>query len=648
MADSTQVPVKLLTAWLLLLAGPTAFLRSQEGDRASKIYADSSKSVFLLLVKSDAGQIVAQGTGFVVADGKIVTNEHVVREGHVYIDLGAAKLPTTVEQVDAFNDLAVLTASAELSAKPLVLASGLPAPGAAVYAIGNPAGLERSISTGVVSGIRKFDGRELIQVTTPISPGSSGGPIFNSRGEVVGVAVGILQEGQNLNFAVPATLIQKLLRGEVATNSDVPTLLEKAEALKSARNQHEYSQEPDSDWQKIDRQIDSTLQSAIEQAGNDGNLLLSIAKEATDQNTDLAISAAERALRSSPSVDGNLILAKVLNVKGFFANDAEKQPLFDRAEKAARTALRLSKKPTPEVCYQLADVLEDRTSYAEAEENFHRAFDLSKPEGDTQIHVNSIRGMIRTTYSLGKPNESDIWFKALVNTGKANAWDWQNQGSRLDKLEKYHEAGQSYQQAALLGGAWTNWCEAAWSFLSASTDDSDLVLSVARRCISEGTGKADSEQRLSRAHRQIASILNDRGVYQEALSHAREATVIDPSDAWAFDNQAVALMGLRRFQEAINASTQAIRLSDGKFAGMHFHLGSAYFEVENWEFARQSYEKVAELNPKSDASAYNVALCFQHLRLYLDSAHWYEEVLRRNPDRTDKADILKSISILRQ
>jgi tetratricopeptide (TPR) repeat protein len=132
------------------------------------------------------------------------------------------------------------------------------------------------------------------------------------------------------------------------------------------------------------------------------------------------------------------------------------------------------------------------------------------------------------------------------------------------------------------------------------------------------------------------------------LSHAKEASAINSEYASAYNQQAVALLGLRRNQEAINAAKQAIRLSDGKYGIMHFHLGSAYFETENWPFARQSFEKAAELMPDSDAAAYNVALCLQRLSIYLDAAHWYEEALRRNPNRTDKQDILKLISKLRQ
>jgi tetratricopeptide (TPR) repeat protein len=138
------------------------------------------------------------------------------------------------------------------------------------------------------------------------------------------------------------------------------------------------------------------------------------------------------------------------------------------------------------------------------------------------------------------------------------------------------------------------------------------------------------------------------GVYEEALSQAKESTVLAPEDPWAYDSEAVALIGLRRFQEAINAAKQAVRLSDGKYGLMHFHLGYAYFEIENLEFARQSYEKAAELMPKEDASAYNVALCYQRLGFSLDAARWYEEALRRNPNRTDRQEVLNRIAALRR
>ena len=106
---------------------------------------------------------------------------------------------------------------------------------------------------------------------------------------------------------------------------------------------------------------------------------------------------------------------------------------------------------------------------------------------------------------------------------------------------------------------------------------------------------------------------------------------MDPQNAFYQDTLADSLYGLRRFQEAINASKQAIRLSDGKYAWMHFTLGNSYFDIENWELARQSYEKASQLDPKDDAATYNVAVCLARLGLFKDAADWYEETLRRNP-----------------
>lgn len=78
--------------------------------------------------------------------------------------------------------------------------------------IGNPEGLEGSLSTGIVSGVRTFESDSWLQITAPISPGSSGGPVLNSSGEVIGVAVATFKEGQNLNFAVPTRYLKALMR----------------------------------------------------------------------------------------------------------------------------------------------------------------------------------------------------------------------------------------------------------------------------------------------------------------------------------------------------------------------------------------------------------------------------------------------------
>src|SRR5690606_26419168 len=80
-----------------------------------------------------------------------------------------------------------------------------------IYVMGNPMGLEGTFSDGLVSAKRTLVGVALIQISAPISPGSSGGPVLNARGQAVGVATLMMSEGQNLNIAVPARYAEGLL-----------------------------------------------------------------------------------------------------------------------------------------------------------------------------------------------------------------------------------------------------------------------------------------------------------------------------------------------------------------------------------------------------------------------------------------------------
>ena len=119
-------------------------------------------------------------------------------------------------------------------------------PGDPVVAIGNPLGLEDTVSNGLVSARRKIGGLEVLQVSAPIAPGSSGGPLFNERGEVVGVATALLQGGQNLNFGVPIRYLTPMMKQPaprrtassfraICTNSASKAAMRSSSACHSAR-----------------------------------------------------------------------------------------------------------------------------------------------------------------------------------------------------------------------------------------------------------------------------------------------------------------------------------------------------------------------------------------------------------------------------
>jgi S1-C subfamily serine protease len=160
------------------------------------------------------------GTGFVVrADGWVATNLHVIVGGpHVKVTLRDSRELEVVEVLAASpeHDLALVRVPAHgLATLPLGDSDAM-RPGDPVVAIGNPMGLEDTVSNGLVSARRKVDDSddafEVLQVSAPIAPGSSGGPLFNDRGEVIGIATAVLQGGQNINFGVPTRYLVPMIR----------------------------------------------------------------------------------------------------------------------------------------------------------------------------------------------------------------------------------------------------------------------------------------------------------------------------------------------------------------------------------------------------------------------------------------------------
>jgi tetratricopeptide (TPR) repeat protein len=168
------------------------------------------------------GNSLSRGSGFFTATDRIVTNRHVIeRSSRVEVHLlDGKKFPVKgVIAIDGEGDLAMLQVDipAQL-VRPLVIAKTVPQEGESIVVIGNPFGLEGSVSNGIVSAVREISGYgKIIQITAPISPGSSGSPVVNMVGQVVGVATLQAAEGQSLNFAVPAERVLQLRVSEVQT-----------------------------------------------------------------------------------------------------------------------------------------------------------------------------------------------------------------------------------------------------------------------------------------------------------------------------------------------------------------------------------------------------------------------------------------------
>jgi serine protease Do len=206
----------------LFVSGAQFFAAAQSGTQGEQkpplatreLVAQVRKSLVVVLTQDREGNVIAEGSGFFFKPGLIATNLHVLKrasQGYVRsLSDGVSYKISSVVAFDLRRDICVLKLS-DVGGLTLPLSTDDVAVGDDVLVAGNPEGLEASFSKGIVSGIRSGSG--LIQMDAAISPGSSGGPVVNQRGEVVGLAVSSLVEGQNLNFAVPVRYLrdQKLI-----------------------------------------------------------------------------------------------------------------------------------------------------------------------------------------------------------------------------------------------------------------------------------------------------------------------------------------------------------------------------------------------------------------------------------------------------
>ncbi|MGD0732400.1 MAG: S1C family serine protease [Terracidiphilus sp.] len=183
------------------------------------------KSVVLLEMNDSNGQPLSLGSGFYVSNGIVATNAHVIEGAYsgtarVVGGSNGLQILGTIA-FDGHSDLALLKVNGSAPSLHLGLSTD-PVVGDQVYVVGNPLGLEGTFSEGIVSGVRHLDADSILQMTAPISPGSSGGPVMDSTGAVIGIAEATFSNGQNLNLAVPVSYLSRLMNSVSAETPITP------------------------------------------------------------------------------------------------------------------------------------------------------------------------------------------------------------------------------------------------------------------------------------------------------------------------------------------------------------------------------------------------------------------------------------------
>jgi S1-C subfamily serine protease/Tfp pilus assembly protein PilF len=218
---SALIVIMIISVYAVLQWFSGREFRQGRSLNVPELAAAARPAIVLLSVYDSSGKLLKTGTGFFVSsDGKLITNWHVVKGGasaEAKLEDGAIYKIKGILESSEERDLAVLKADAKHVPFLKLEQRREAIVGTRVAVIGSPLGLEGTVSEGIISAVRSMDSEEpLIQITAPVSPGSSGSPVINSEGIVIGIATFILKDSQSLNFARPAREAAELLNNSTA------------------------------------------------------------------------------------------------------------------------------------------------------------------------------------------------------------------------------------------------------------------------------------------------------------------------------------------------------------------------------------------------------------------------------------------------
>jgi tetratricopeptide (TPR) repeat protein len=349
------------------------------------------------------GEKLSRGSGFFVDIDRVVTNRHVIDNAYraeVHSYNGSVYPVKGVVAVDAEGDLALLRIDAPpKQVRPLLLDRTSPQEGESVVVIGNPFGLEGSVTNGIVSAVRDIPtfGR-IIQITAPISPGSSGSPVVNMQGQVIGVATLQITGGQSINFAIPSERISQLQSGALLSLSDLVAATGRNKRAKAV------------------------------QSFRDGLSFLS------KDDCEKALPYFEKAVEA----DGNY--AEAWAQSGFC-----REKLGRHAEAIEASKRAVSLRPSAESFFNIGLASYYLKQYREAVENYRQAIRLDPYNAADAYYA---LGLVYRDW--GRPEDEIQAYKQAIRLRPDYTSAYERLGSRYLKSKKYTEAVEAFKQITAL------------------------------------------------------------------------------------------------------------------------------------------------------------------------------------------------------
>jgi tetratricopeptide (TPR) repeat protein len=431
------------------------------------------------------------------------------------------------------------------------------------------------------------------------------------------------------------------------------------------RSEADYSSESTSDYQQLTRKLLSMMGTIISSTSGEQALteMACLGTKATDLS-DSGILAARKLMREKPTPDHHALLSYVLYDR---ANDENMISLFTKKDsgdqiqatasyekfqsEARHEATELTRtakgKNLMIADFVLGNIKKDNSEYSDAIILHSQVASTNPQVCGVDLAAQAISNLIYENASAKRPDDAERWFRRYASLYEPSAYDWDKEGDRRIAANDYPIGASAYEKAANISNYYNyDYCYAASNLSLATSPNLDEILEDGRKCVDASVKNTDKNNdnlfstMLPLVYRDMADILEQRGVYQSALEYAKESLSAKPDDPFVLDIEAKVFSDLERNSECIAAAQAAVRASDGKYPWMNFRLGYCYFATEDWSRAEAAF-RIAADGDKSDAvSAFNVALSLTRQGFAADANQWYREALRRKPDEELRLKIL--------
>jgi tetratricopeptide (TPR) repeat protein len=487
--------MKRISITVLLVLAALHTQTAQGQNDLTRLVRQIRASIVTVIAFNGDGKPIGQGTGFFVGTkGELITNYHVLagaQNASVKTRSGRMYDITETLAEDRDGDLIEVRVDIPVSnAPPLVIANVPVVAGQRAIVIGSPLGLDQTVSEGIVSAVRQIPGMgRVIQITAPLSHGSSGSPVVNSKGQVIGVASSSLAEGQNLNFAISSERINALIARYLQSSPKSPATARSRTRRTRQTSSSKTRNQSENDMPTFDKFLADILE---EERKSIPTLEQRVAKNSRD------LDALEK-----------LGIAYSNNQQFIKAVDVYKKALLVEPNNVS-------------IHTQLCDVYLNLEEYSQALIHCDKALSL-KPS-----NVNALTGKGGALMGLGRNDEAIILLKEAIAEDPQATYAHEKLGYIYMNMGRYEEAAKAFEFMASIANHFApSFTNIAWAYENLGRDE-EAELNYKKAI--------QIDDKFDAAYMGLAALYDRMGKTTDAIAQYKQAIKVNANNGDAYLN----------------------------------------------------------------------------------------------------------------